>query len=390
MDIPVDVAIVGGGIAGLWLAACLRNNGYSCCLVEADALGSGQTMYAQGIIHGGAKYSLHGELSNATQAIAAMPQRWHAALQGQGEINLRGVHLLAAHQHLWTGANLANRLVGFFASHLMHSRMQALRGEEIPETLRPSSGSVYQLQEPVVDVASVLRVLSKQLEGCLLQGQVVQASPSGILQVRLASGQRCTVFSRCAILLSGVANAELQALVPQQLRPLHMLAIRGRLPALYAHYLGVSDTPRLTITTHHSEQQQQVWYIGGQIAEQGVERSEAQQHALALQELQQALPWLPWQAGIEITSLRVERAEARQANLRRPDLPSFALVQESLLVGWPTKLAFAPLLADQVLAYLLEQKIPKQRPQLNLVAEGLPLPPIASYPWEHAQWRFIR
>src|SRR5665213_2066743 len=50
-----DIAIFGGGIAGLWLLNRLRTAGYSALLFESGALGGGQTNKAQGIIHGGMK-----------------------------------------------------------------------------------------------------------------------------------------------------------------------------------------------------------------------------------------------------------------------------------------------------------------------------------------------
>ena len=56
--IDVDVAIVGGGIAGLWIANLLLRRGINVALCEADAVGGSQTGAAQGIIHSGAKYAL--------------------------------------------------------------------------------------------------------------------------------------------------------------------------------------------------------------------------------------------------------------------------------------------------------------------------------------------
>ena len=45
--------VSGGGIAGLWLNARLRQAGYQSLLVERGALGGGQSVKSQGIIHGG-------------------------------------------------------------------------------------------------------------------------------------------------------------------------------------------------------------------------------------------------------------------------------------------------------------------------------------------------
>ena len=70
-----DIVIFGGGIAGLWLLNRLRQQGYDVILLESDALGGGQSLASQGIIHGGLKYALNGVLSPASSAIAQMPER---------------------------------------------------------------------------------------------------------------------------------------------------------------------------------------------------------------------------------------------------------------------------------------------------------------------------
>ena len=70
-----DIAILGGGIAGLWLLNLLAKRGYSVLLIEKEALGSGQTIASQGMIHGGIKYALGGFLSDASETISAMPAR---------------------------------------------------------------------------------------------------------------------------------------------------------------------------------------------------------------------------------------------------------------------------------------------------------------------------
>ncbi|MEZ5480827.1 MAG: FAD-dependent oxidoreductase [Porticoccaceae bacterium] len=56
--INVDIAIIGGGIAGLWLLNRLVSAGYNAILFEQSALsGSDQTVASQGMIHGGIKYT---------------------------------------------------------------------------------------------------------------------------------------------------------------------------------------------------------------------------------------------------------------------------------------------------------------------------------------------
>src|SRR5690349_15173678 len=90
-----DIAIFGGGVAGLWLLRRLKSAGYRPVLIEKNSLGAGQTLAAQGIIHAGLKYSLEGILSEHTQSLAAMPGIWKDCLAGRGELDLSSVKVLA-------------------------------------------------------------------------------------------------------------------------------------------------------------------------------------------------------------------------------------------------------------------------------------------------------
>jgi glycerol-3-phosphate dehydrogenase len=45
----------------------LRERGYGALLIESERLGAGQTICAQGIIHGGAKYACTGRVSRSAE-----------------------------------------------------------------------------------------------------------------------------------------------------------------------------------------------------------------------------------------------------------------------------------------------------------------------------------
>ena len=78
--IKTDIAIVGGGITGLWLHSLLKSRGYQSLVFERYKLGSGQTLASQGMIHGGLKYNLDGITGTASKTISSMQAVWRACL----------------------------------------------------------------------------------------------------------------------------------------------------------------------------------------------------------------------------------------------------------------------------------------------------------------------
>jgi len=163
--IRVDVDIVGGSVAGLWLLNLLRARGYSALLIERSAFGDGQTICSQGMIHGGLKYALSGLLGPASQTIAAMPTRWRNCLTGHGEFDLRGVGMLSDRCYLWsTNNSTLGHLAGFFASSLLRGRPRRLQRFEFPAAFDVPrfSGFVYELDELVIDTPSLLACLADQ------------------------------------------------------------------------------------------------------------------------------------------------------------------------------------------------------------------------------------
>ncbi len=383
MTPDLDVAIIGGGIAGLWLLARLRALGYGVLLVEQECLGAGQTIRSQGIIHGGVKYALQGKLSGASRAIAAMPEVWRQCLAGNGEVDLSQVRIASQHQYLWTSDSVASRLTGFFASHAMRSRMQAVSDQDRPELLADLGfrGQVYRLDEPVLDSASLLQAFASQYREATVCGSVrVQAD--GCLRLGSSDQEALSLRARRIVLTAGVGNAILNPQAAMQRRPLHMVMARGLGATLYGHYLGHTDKPRLTVTTHWDSAGRMVWYLGGQLAETGVERDSQQQIAEARSELSRIFPGLDL-SKVQFATLRVDRAEACQSSGVRPDRPS-VLQKSALMTAWPTKLAMAPILADVVLEHLEQDKIWPHCRDFQL-ADTWPRPQVAAYPWNEVE-----
>ena len=392
--LAVDVAIIGGGVAGLWLLNRLRQRGYGAVLIANQPLGAGQSICAQGIIHGGAKYRLGGQPSALAQTVAAMPQRWRQCLNGVGEVDLSTARLGTDHQYLWATPTPGARLTAFLASHLVQARMAKIAVSKHPTALRSPQfhGAVYQLDEPVVDVVSVLAALAAPYQRAILHHDgagALHPDPTGALTL-CAPGtpsRTLTVRPHRIIFTAGAGNAELPW-VTAQLRPLHMVLARGpALPGpLYAHCLGIGDTPRLTITSHYDRQGRLIWYLGGGLAEHGIQRDAVAQIAATRQELAALLPWVDW-AQVELSSFTIDRAEPHQAQGRRPD--HWAVQQHGhCLAVWPTKLALAPALADHLVLHLSERGV-TPRPLEDHTLADWPCPPLATPPWdwEDLVWR---
>jgi hypothetical protein len=148
---------------------------------------------------------------------------------------------------------------------------------------------------------------------------------------------------------------------------------------VFAHCMGAGINPRVTITSHTDNDHNIVWYMGGQLAEDGVHRSDDEQIARAQQELAALIPWQKLDAA-QWAILDIDRAEVRHADGHRPD--TFYVDQQSdIITAWPTKLALAPLLAQQVVD--LASGIDKTTAELP----AWPSPPFAEFPWcEHTRW----
>lgn len=380
----VDVAILGGGIAGLWLLARLKRAGYAALLIEKDALGAGQTLASQGIIHGGLKYAIDLKLKQDSAALADMPARWRGALNGSGEIDLRGAKLSAENHLFWARRTLASRVAGFFGSKLVRGRVEALDQADWPQALRDPDtvGAVYALDECVMDTSSLLAALAALHPGCIKAGEARIEDRGDHVAIEVA-GRSITAGH-----LVSTAGAGNEVLLPQlglpakaaQRRPLHQVLV-GNAPApLWAHCFDTSDKPRVTITTHQSKDGTLVWNIGGLLAENGVQQSEAELIAAARTELAILLPKLDFSRS-RFAGFRVDRAEGATESGHKPDGPVLQR-KGRITLAWPTKLALVPQLADLLLADLPPASGIAQSDWPDWAAPG-----IAPAPWEIVSWK---
>ena len=381
-----DALIVGGGIAGLWTLNRLHNAGYNALLVEAGTLGQEQTLASQGMIHGGLKYALRGQLTGASEAIASMPERWRACLNGSGEVDLTDLATRSEHYYLFAQASTLGKLTTFFASKSLRGRIDKLASVDHPAAFtqgsRPFNGVVYQLNDFVLDAPALLQRLRDNVAERVFQLPVAEQQFTLADHGVTLQAQGATIHAARLIITAGAGTeALLQTLglsAPRmQRRPLHQVIVRHRhAEPLYAHCLtGIRRSePRLTITSH-PDGDDWLWYLGGQIATDGVDRDTDAQRAFARAELAACVPWLDWQDA-QIECLSVDRAEPATDGGSRPD-EAFVHSQGRVMTGWPTKLSLVPDLGDQIVAAL----------PAPLSTATAPLPPwplaaVGRVPWQ--------
>ena len=315
--LSVDVAIVGGGISGLWLGNLLNQRGLSVVLCEPRGVGGVQTLASQGIVHGGAKYGLDG-IAPLTGALKNMPDRWRACLAGTGEVDLRGVDVLSKKVDIHT------------------------------------ADGVIEADDFVVDVPSLVRELARPLARRVVPTTVLPDSlvgnPSGVERIEL---DVCTIHARVHVLAAGTGNTALAqqagfSNAAMRHRPLRQTIVRlPRCASVYAHWMSSprDAEPTLTVTSHGCQLR-----IGGAVADAGANRVEAVQIVLVKEVLRQAFP------NIDIGSAEFEtfvavRAEPASNDIR--DLPDAYVARHgNCLLCLPVKLSLAPRLGDLVLAEL--------------------------------------
>lgn len=394
-----DLAIIGGGVAGLWLANRAKSDGYSVALFESADLGGGQTFASQGMIHGGMKYTLAGALTGASEAIAEMPKHWRSCLCGEGDVDLHHTRILSDHFFMWSGDDLGSKLASFLASKITRGRIEPVHPDRRPPLLRHPlfNGSLYRLEDLVIDAHSLVANLAHNIEGHCFQIDWSQAElhkeESGQLVLDIKTREHpLRVCAQRFIFTAGKGNAELLAHIGEQqpamqLRPLQQVMVKHYHPFdFYGHCLGTDTTPRLTISSHRLSDGGHVWYLGGGLAEKGANMAADELIALAEQELRNLIPWINLQ-GAEWATLPIERAEPLQPGLVRPD-NAFAerVANTNLLVGWPTKLTLAPNLANRMLELLREDGILPcaSQPDYRLLHEHLGYAVPGKTPWEIA------
>lgn len=371
----VGVLVVGGGVCGLWTLHALLAAGRDAWLIEKSALGDGQTVASQGILHRGTKYDLTDGARASSREAGEAAGVWEDAMRGEGGPgvpDLRGVRVLSESTVFWTVPSLGARAVAMVAAKKMKSSAERVDRASWPAGFSgaPRGIEVYRAGEPVLDPVSVVGRLAAGLDGRVKRGRVVSigggagddAGAAGVdVVIEDGDGRAVRVRAGAVVLAAGEGNEGLIGIAggetggesgAMQRRPLHQLVARGAPFDLFGHCLGASSEPLLTVTTGELDGER-TWYLGGGPAEDGVGRDGAAQAEAGRRVIVRCLPWVDAGA-LRWETFRIDRAEGANGG-KRPAGPVATWVGDRVLAVWPTKLVLAPSAAAMVMERLAER-----------------------------------
>lgn len=368
-----DILIYGAGIAGLWLFHTLKRARYDVLLLEKNAIGGGQSIASQGIIHSGLKYALAGKVNELARSIGSMPDRWRDALDGKGPVDLSPAKDKIFSQNLLIPSGPLGGLVESLSKTAL-GNVKKIPPAQWPSAISSSGfdGALMEMGEPVLDIPAVIRALAEPYKNFIRRDNGTKIESS------------ITIYTAAAGNESAAQQNGHAAGLETQKRPLLMGLMKNAPFALHAHLVGPSEKPAATVTTHKTTDGTLVWYVGGAVAERAKESDPSQVYNAIRKALAKYMPGLDL-SSIEWAVFPIDRIEGKsKTGGWLPDTPTIHEAGNTLYC-WPTKLTFAPLLADMVMEKIEKAGIkPSQRQTADW--SFLPEADYATAPWDSAKW----
>lgn len=362
MKVKCDILIIGAGIAGLWLLHSLKRKGYNALLITDKGIGAGQTLASQGIIHSGLKYTLAGKVNNLAKTISQMPNRWRDALNAQGDVDLSTATINSPSQYLMIPPGIAGNLIKIAT--------QKTFGDSVQTSTSPYpafKGHTLDMGEMVLDIPSIIRALAQPYRDCIKTAKLEEIEATTIIHTAAAGNQ-----------IIAKHNNHDKGLETQH-RPLVMPLVKPAPFELYAHFVGKSDKPIATVTTHKTESGELVWYLGGQVGERLIDSNPQDAIDATLEAFKTYLPNLDT-SQFKWSHVAINRVEGKSGTKGfMPDTPTIHQVDHTMYC-WPTKLTFAPMLADMVLERL--DCVPSEQGDFSALQNA----DYALAPWDDAEW----
>jgi plasmid stability protein len=316
---------------------------------------------------------LAGKVSELARAISAMPQRWQDALKGKGEIDLSAAVMNAKSQQLLIPDGLMSGVIKSVASKALGDAAHEIVESKWPKNITKSGfkGSIVHMDEPVLDIPSVIRTLAE------MNSNTIRASDEGV-SAKLHIYTAAEGNEKAAKKAGHGKGMETQA------RPLLMGMLKPAPFEIYAHLVGKSDKPVCTITTHKDKEGTLVWYLGAGVAERPKNASEREVFMDCRKAFKKFFPQTNFDL-VQWATLPIDRIEGKsKKDGWMPDTPTIHEAGD-VLYCWPTKLTFAPLLADNVIEKIQTRGL---KPSGAISKwDHLSEAEIAETPWDEAQWK---
>ncbi len=380
-----DIVIFGAGIAGLWAFNRLKSMGYDVILLEKEAIGSGQTIASQGIIHSGLKFSIAGKVNKLAKSISAMPKRWHSSLNGSGEIDLSTTKINALSQQMLIPKGFIGNLTNIITRKALGDNMCNMpKNEWSPDIVKSGfNGSIVNMGEMVLDVPSLIRALAQPYKESIRKITDEQSKdPFKFLKDNEIDAKRIIFTSAGSNHLIATSNNHDKGLKTQR-RPLLQGMMRNAPFPLYAHLIGKTDKPVASITTHEMNDGTLIWYLGGGVAERQTDCDPRQVYMATKKAFKSYLPDIDF-SGVEWAALPINRVEGKSnTDSWMPDTPTIHKSGDALYC-WATKLTFAPMLSDMVIDDLEKSGIAPSNKASDF--SFLPDASYAKTPWDKALW----
>lgn len=369
-----DIIIHGAGIAGLWTFHRLKKLGYDVLLLEKDAIGGGQSIASQGIIHSGLKYAIAGQVNELARQISKMPDIWNDALEGKGDVDISSARISPESQYMLIPEGFMGGLVKIVSKKALGRDVYELDKADWPEEIVNSGfrGAVIHMNEPVLNIPRVIRGLASPYKDC-----IKKSSDEQLIQAKLH------------IYTAAASNIEVARIMKHdkglqtQKRPLLMGMIKNAPFHLNAHLIGTSEKPVATITTHQCSDGTPVWYIGGAAAERKKDADPKEVYDATTKALKKYLPTV-YHGDFEWATLPIDRVEGKsETSGWMPDTPTVHAVDDHLYC-WPTKLTFAPLLSDTIMKHIQSIGLSPSNQQSDY--SHLEDVDYAAAPWDKVSW----
>lgn len=374
-QVKTDIAIIGGGIAGLWLLNKLSKT-YNVVLIENEALGSGQSLASQGLI-----LPRNQEVENKPGE--DVYKIWQDCLNGFGDVDLRTTEILSDQQSLVSQNSLVARFSNF-VSHLKYkylTKQNSIQDIQFVDSL--NAGQFYQLDAKVIDMRSLLESLAKHNMSDIYKADIQEYlhEDGQFKGLKLHhSGRHVELFADAFIFTAGNGNVralrELGLKAPSTpAKDQTQIMIKGMSFALHGLYT-LKNGHQVQVTAHGQADNSYVWYVSGQWLHQSG-KTEKERIKRIKQAFKNSFPKSDfskclWACQMSQTYQRDWKAAKRQK----------VFFTEKAAVAWPANLTTTPLLVGEIEAWLekigVSYATEKEDLGFERVNYGL-------YPWEQEQ-----